>query len=620
MNARPVLRIVTSFAASLLLASAAPIVARAADGPSVDAVLSASGAALGIAALPQVRTLHQRGTVVLVGVHGTADSWTDLRTGAFAQYADAGPVGGGQGFDGTHAWNEDASGVVWDDGSRQALASAIDAVYMNRYLLWMPGRGGAAVTSLGEKSDSGRTYDALQVTPPGSLPFELWIDAATHLPARMVVKIGTSTTTTTYGDYRDVDGLRVSFAQTSDSDGNVTTFTGTTTVANDPAGPAGLRRPVERVTDFSLPSGTTTIPFELVDNHVSLPVMIDGKGPFRFLFDTGGSNIIDADIAKQLGLRAAGGGAGSGVGSATEAIQFATVDALGVGGATLRNQTFVVAPVHAGFGISSGKPVDGLIGFEVLARFVTTFDYGTNTVVLRTPNAAVPVAQGKTIPFVFNGQHAMVDCAIDGFAGQCVLDTGSRIALSVLTPFLAAHPSIVPANATAVGANGFGVGGAALGRLGRTSLQIAGYTIPDVISDLSTQTQGAFADPYYAGNVGAGVLKRFAVTFDYAHQTVAFVPDAGFATRETYDRSGLFLITQGGKIIVADVRPGTPAAAAGLVKGDVLATVDGHDGGALGLAAVRDLLRAAPGTAVGLHVVAKDGTARDVSLTLRDYV
>jgi hypothetical protein len=460
----------------------------------------------------------------------------------------------------------------------------------------------------------------LEITPQGSLPFELWFDATTHFPVRMIAKIATSTSTTTYSDYRSVDGLLVSFAQTSDSDGNVTTFAGTTAVANDAGAGVGLRRPIESVTDFSLPSGTTTIPFELVDNHVMLPVTIDGKGPFHFIFDTGGSNIVDADVAKQLGLGAAGSGAGSGVGNTTEAVQFATIDALGVGGATLQRQGFAVAPVHAGFGISSGKPVDGLIGFEVLARFVTTFDYGTNTIVLRTPQGAAPVTQGRTIPFVFNGQHPMVDCAIGGFAGQCVLDTGSRIGLTALTPFLAAHPSIVSPNAAAAGANGFGVGGASIGRLGRTTLSLAGFTIPDVITDLSTQTQGAFADPYYAGNVGAGVLKRFAVTFDYAHQTVAFVPDANFATRDTYDRSGTFLITQGGKIVVADVRPGTPAAAAGLVRGDVLATVGGRDAGTLGLAAVRDAFRGAPGTAIALHVVAKDGTARDVTLTLHDYV
>jgi hypothetical protein len=620
MNVLPASRTVATLAASLFLASAATTGAQAGGPGPLDALLLASGTALGVHALPKIQTLHQRGTATIVGVRGTADSWIDLRSGAYSQYADAGPVGGAQGYDGAHAWNEDASGVIWDEGGLAARYAAIDAVYMDRYLLWTPDCGGAAVVSLGRKSDAGRSYDVVGVTPKGSLPFELWLDTTTHLPIRTVATIGVSTTTVTYGDYRNVDGLRVPFSQTSDTDGNVTVFTGTSAVANDPGAAAGLRRPVEHVTDFTLPSGTTTIPFELVDNHVALPVMIDGKGPYHFLFDTGGQNIIDADVAKQLGLGAAGGGAGSGVGATTEAVQFATVDTLGVGDATLRKQAFVVAPVHAGFGMSSGKPVDGLIGFEVLARFVTTFDYGTNTIVLRTPEAAKPVTQGKTIPFVFNGGHVMIDCAIDGFADHCVLDTGSRIGVTVLTPFLAAHPSIVPPNAAAIGANGFGVGGASLGRLGRATVQIAGYTVPDIIADLSTQKQGAFADPYYAGNVGAGVLKRFAVTFDYARQTVAFVPDAGFATHDTYDRSGAFLITQGGKIIVADVRPGTPAATAGIIRGDVLATVNGRDAGTLGLAAVRDVLRGTPGTAVGLHVVAKDGTARDVSLTLRDYV
>jgi hypothetical protein len=33
-----------------------------------------------------------------------------------------------------------------------------------------------------------------------------------------------------------------------------------------------------------------------------------------------------------------------------------------------------------GFGVSAGRAVDGLIGWEVLARFVTTFDYADKTV------------------------------------------------------------------------------------------------------------------------------------------------------------------------------------------------------------------------------------------------
>ncbi|MDB5072992.1 MAG: hypothetical protein JWM87_4103 [Candidatus Eremiobacteraeota bacterium] len=620
------MRLFALAAAVAVAAVFSPRVPAAAAGGDVDAILRASGAAMRVDAAPKIHTLRLRGSIRLAGVNGTADGWQDVRDGRFAQYVDAGPVGGAQGYDGMRAWNRDTSGVVWDDASAQARYGALDQAYLGRYLLWTPGRGGAAVTSSGQKVVGGRRYDVLRVTPKGSLPFEVWIEAVSHLLARTIVVLGNSTTTTAFSDYRPVLGLRVPFAQQIDADGNASTFLASRADVDDPGADVALRRPVQHVTDVVMPSAATVIPFELVDNHVALNVSLNGKGPFRFIFDTGGSNIVDADIAKQLHLGASGTATGSGVGAATEALQFATVDALGVGEATLRNQVFAVAPVHAGFGVSSGKPVDGLIGFEVLARFLTTFDYGKNQVVLRTP-ATVPPSPlaatspaGAVVPFTFNGQHPMIECVIAGFPTSCVLDTGSRLSLSVLSPFLAAHSSIAPANATAVGANGFGLGGASLGRLGRTTLQIAGYTVPDIITDLSAQTRGSFSDPFYGGNVGAGVLKRFAVTFDYANQTVTFVPNAAFAERETYDRSGMFLITQSGKIVVADVRPGTPAAQAGLARGDVITTVAGKKTAVLGLAAIRDQLRAAPETTVPLGVTAKDGTARTVTLTLKDYV
>ena len=579
-------------------------------------------------AAPKIHTLRLRGKIRLAGVNGTADGWQDLRDGRFAQFADAGPVGGAQGFDGTHAWNRDTSGVVWDDGSAQARYGALDQVYLDRYLLWAPDRGGAAVTSSGQKSDSRPALRRAARHPEGKSAVRS-VDRCRLASARAHGRHARH-----LDDYDSVlrlphrARLARSVRQQTDTDGNVSTFLASRADVDDPGADAALRRPVQHVTDASMPSAATVIPFELVDNHVALNVTIDGKGPFRFIFDTGGSNIIDADVAKQLHLGSAGSAQGGGVGATTEALQFATVDALGVGEATLRKQVFAVAPVHAGFGMSSGKPVDGLIGFEVLARFLTTFDYGKNQVVLRTPVTAPMTSSSlpatapapATVPFTFNGQHPMIDCTIAGFPTSCVLDTGSRLSLSVLSPFLAAHPSIAPANATAAGANGFGMGGASLGRLGRTTLQLAGYTVPDIVTDLSAQTRGAFADPFYGGNIGAGVLKRFAVTFDYAHQTVTFVPNASFAERETYDRSGMFLITQGGKIVVADVRPGTPAAQAGLARGDVITTVGGKKTAALGLAAIRDQLRGAPGTALALGVTAKDGTARTVTLTLRDYV
>jgi len=610
-------------AAACALFSGAAVTVRA-QGPTppqpVRAIVAASGEALGVTALRQIRTLHFHGAVQVVGIPGTADIWEDLRTGATAIYDEAGPLSGGQGYDGTNVWNRDAGGAVWNDGSVLARSSAIDQAYQIRMLLWSPSYGGAAVVALPEQSAAGHRYDVLRVTPPGGAPYDLWIDTATHLPGRTVLTVGTTTTTTVFSDYRRVHGLMQPFAVGNiDSNGDQLDFVAAGADADDPAAEAALRRPAMHVDDVDLPGGTTSIPFELVDNHVDLPVTINGKGPFHFLFDTGGANLIDTEAAKALGLGAAGNGAGNGVGSNSESIQFGTVDRLDVGGATLRKQGFVIVPVRAGFGVASGQPVDGLIGFEVLARFITTFDYTNNRIVLQT-RAAVPPAKGTTIPFTFNGQHPNIACAIDGFNGRCDVDTGSRIALSVLSPFLAAHPAIVPPNATALGANGFGVGGATMGRLGRATLSFGGFTLPNLVTDLSAQTRGAFADPYTAGNIGAGVWRRFAVTFDYSAQTMTLVPNASLTEHETYDRSGTFLIEQSGQVVVADVRPGTPAAEAGLLSGDILTTIAGKPAADYALSDVRTLFRGPAGTVLTLVLTGKDGSRRNVTLTLRDYV
>ncbi|MEO7039905.1 MAG: hypothetical protein ABI186_07760, partial [Candidatus Elarobacter sp.] len=91
-----------------------PAAAAAGDSP-VDAVLVASRAALHLDALKSVRTLHLRGAVNVVGVPGTGEVWEDVRSGAFAEPFEAGPLSGSQGFDGDHAWNRDAKGFVWND-------------------------------------------------------------------------------------------------------------------------------------------------------------------------------------------------------------------------------------------------------------------------------------------------------------------------------------------------------------------------------------------------------------------------------------------------------------------------------------------------------------------------
>jgi membrane-associated protease RseP (regulator of RpoE activity) len=166
--------------------------------------------------------------------------------------------------------------------------------------------------------------------------------------------------------------------------------------------------------------------------------------------------------------------------------------------------------------------------------------------------------------------------------------------------------------------NGFGVGGPTHGRLGRLqTLSFGGLTLHDLVGDYPAQGGGGYDLPFFGANVGGGVWKRFTMTLDYHGRTMTLTPNGDISVRDEWDRSGLYLINKGG-ITVIDVRPGTPAATAGLKTGDVIVSLSGSSNPSL--LEVRGALRAAPGTVVHLVIKSKDGGTHNVDLTLADYV
>jgi hypothetical protein len=449
-------------------------------------------------------------------------------------------------------------------------------------------------------------------------------DRATHLPARSDFVNNFTTSTLTFSDYRRVRGLNLAYAIHIDSsDGNNSDIRVTRVTFDPPGAQAALARPQTQPTDFSMQGGktSTTVPTTLGENHVYLDVMLNGKGPYRFIFDSGGANVVDPAVAKEIGAFGSGSAQGSGVGSQTEGLSFANISKLQVGDAVLTDQLFAVAPTQMGFGVSAGRRVDGLIGWEVLARYVTTFDYTNQQVTLSMPGTAQPPQNGHVIPFVLYGTQPQIACTIDSLLAECTIDTGARDTITFMTPFLTAHPQIVPATTTAVGVDGFGFGGPALGKLGRVSeVGIGDLQLTNLVGDYSTQTAGALAAPFVGANIGGNVLRRFTVTFDYYNGTMTLVPNAAFGEPDSYERSGLFLVKREGNVLVIDARPGTPAAAAGIVRGDTVTAIDGTAASTMLLGDVRDRLAQPAGTVVTLQLTAKDGTQRTVKLTLRDYV
>ena len=107
-----------------------------------------------------------------------------------------------------------------------------------------------------------------------------------------------------------------------------------------------MRVPGQNVHDFSITgAASTTVPLEIVNNHVYLSVTLDGRGPYTFVLDSGGDYIVTPDVARALQAKTIGGLQLQGVGSATEGAAFAHITSIAIGNAVIRNQYSLVLPI-----------------------------------------------------------------------------------------------------------------------------------------------------------------------------------------------------------------------------------------------------------------------------------
>jgi PDZ domain len=269
---------------------------------------------------------------------------------------------------------------------------------------------------------------------------------------------------------------------------------------------------------------------------------------------------------------------------------------------------------------AEGVPLAGIIGHELFKRFVVTIDYGHRRLSLTLPSAFSYTGRGTPVPVTFNGAMPQVEGEVDSVRGRFDLDTGSRAGLTLLRPFGEAHGLAERYRPGYEAVTGWGIGGPSRARVIRVGeLRLGDVSIAGVIGELSTQAKGAFTDPHAAGMVGGGVLKRFNVTFDYSGRRVIFERNANDRTPDAADRAGLWLNLGDDSFEVADVVEASPAADAGIARGDRILALDGGKPPGLTLADARQALRAAPGTRVRLTVESPGGV-REAVIVLRELV
>ncbi len=592
--------------------------------PSTKALLDALGKATLSRSLASISSIHTSGAVEVLGLRGRAQEWDDLRSVRFATAQNASALSGAAGWDGKAAWNQDYSGLVTIDGGAAGRLQSIDQAYLVNLRYLRADAGGATVVYAGRRTQSGKTYDVLALTPPHGSEVDLWIDPYSHLIAQETGTIGIVSFATVLSDYRRVDGLVYPFETTTrTSEGNSSSERVTSLELNADVAER-VRMPASSVHDFTIAGAAgATVPLEIVNNHVYLDdVMLDGRGPYTFVLDSGGDYIVTPQVAAALGARSSGGVQLQGVGAATEGAAFTHIGSIAIGKAVVRNQYSLVLPIATGFGLAEGMRIDGMIGYQFLARFLTTIDYAGSKLTLAIPGTAPAAAPGAaTIKFFLDGTIPIVPVTVQGVATTAEVDTGNRAGLLLTPTFLGANPAIEALAKTPPGVTGFGVGGPSYARLGRVAtLQIGPYIISNTIASFAVGTKGALADPFTDANIGGAIWRNFDLTFDYPHQQLLLAKGPGFDAPVPQDRSGLFLIDANGAYVIISVLAQTPGATAGLVKGETIAAINGASASSLSLAGLRQLLCGPAGSIVHLRVRDSAGNERDVVLTLADYV
>ena len=499
--------------------------------PTATSVLAAAKAASGGDAWSKIDSFRQEGTIRIFGLKGPVQRLTDLKTGASVTDMKLSLGTMSTGNDGKTSWIKDFGGAVLSWDSPIEHARDLTSAYLNARGYWKPQSWPATRKFIGTRSVKGGTYQIVQVTPKGGASAQLWFDVKTHFLARQVQQFAIGKEVTKFSDYRTVGGLKISFESHETAMHKDVWMYVRSVKVDVPAPESVFEMPAQNFNDVTFANGATsaTMPFDLVIGRlIAIKAAIDGH-PVQLLLDSGGAEVVTQAFAKSHNLKALGSSkTGGGWGAKMLRTRFARVQTLTLGGkVTLDQQVFRVLPLEKALfnqvNKLSGEKISGLVGYEIFKRFVVRIDYAHKKLTLIRPGSFNPKDAGKAIPITFAGALSAVKGSLDGLEGEFTLDTGSGAPLIMRSPFVMQHDLLSRYKVSSP----VDLGGGLSARVAHSGVFMFGpIAIKKPLVLLTSSPKGPLASMDTAGNIGAPILKRFTVTFDYAHKRVYLKPNA----------------------------------------------------------------------------------------------
>ncbi|MEO6167026.1 MAG: aspartyl protease family protein [Chitinophagales bacterium] len=337
---------------------------------------------------------------------------------------------------------------------------------------------------------------------------------------------------------------------------------------------------------FSRNQKRVSIAYKFYRNLIVVPVMLNGKGPFNFVLDTGVGVFTITDPAMKDVLKLQPGrkiiirGLGEKEGVNAHMASGISVSMPGIESLPMTGVIFEEDP----FFLSTylGVKITGIIGYEFFSSFVVKINYGEKVLTMYDFNHFKPRRQYESLPIEIRSNKPFVKatCSLVNHSDipiDLLLDTGAGFPLS-LQSYSDSRLAIPERHLDTQ--LGLGLNGIIHGSLARThELKIGNYSFQQVVTsfpDYDNWESKAESGKRH-GSIGNFLLKRFSVILDYGNLKLYLKPNARFKDPFEYDRVGLEVVGGGddyNRFIVFQVKPNSPAAEAGIQPDDELVEIN----------------------------------------------
>lgn len=491
-----------------------PLVTIAPDAQEIlDAWANAMG---GRDALESIGAVFAKGTYAKGGMTGTIELWI-TPSGERREEIVLGPLREIRVFDGTQGWLVDRNREVRELAGFE-IADQLALAFRETWTPLLPHRRPGTITRDGDK---------LVFAPAGGTrPETVTFDRATGLPDTFVRRHGEKQRTTRYADWNTVLGVKLPFTIREETGNPNESVTIHWTRIERGAPTLGMfTRPPDREPDYELATNPVTVPIEVTfGGLIFTEVTINGQ-PMSFVFDTGAEfTLLNASRVSKLGLQAVGMFA-TGAGGGDVVVSFLPGVTTKLGGATVKDQ-IIAAVLLDDIERTLKRPLDGILGYDFISRFVIELDYDKKQMRLFDRDTYQHTGAGKPMPITLEDSTPYFDASIEvpnkgKLAGRFVLDTGCLCDLQLFSPFVDEHQLLSAFPDAKQAGYSAGAGGTTNQLTTKIpGLELGGWLIKDPKTELSRDKHGAFADPERAGLVGSLVFKRFVLTLDYKRKQV----------------------------------------------------------------------------------------------------